>query len=248
VRLRGPGGIDRFFADNGDGTYTAIPGDQGTLSLAEGKYRLTELDQSVWQFRSDSLLDHVEDSNGNRITLGYASGQLTSLTHSNGDQLLIDYNTDGQVWHVIDPVGADPTDDRVVSYEYDVSGEYLVAVTLPGEYVTRYSYESSNGLQREHALQSVEYSDGTHDYFTYGTAGRLIETHVGGGAESFQYAYDSAGTITVTDATSRKTILSFGVGGQLIKVRDGTGNTLGLTYDGDYHRAHRRSLSIHVRC
>jgi hypothetical protein len=66
VVLRGPGGVDRFFARNADGTYTASPGDHGRLAATAGVFRLTETDGTVWQFLPDGKLGFVADTNGNR--------------------------------------------------------------------------------------------------------------------------------------------------------------------------------------
>ena len=144
VIIRGPGGVDRFFTLHA-GAYQASPGDFGGLTLSNGAYRLTESDQTVWQFRPDGTLDYVADTNGNRVTLGYTNGLLTSLTHSDGEQLLIDYNADGRIAHVTNPLGPGPADDLVTTYAYDASGENLVQVTQPGGRVTNYTYDSGDG-------------------------------------------------------------------------------------------------------
>ncbi|MGB2614010.1 MAG: RHS repeat-associated core domain-containing protein [Phycisphaerae bacterium] len=232
VVVHGPYGAQRYFSLRSDGGYTASPGDYGDLTFSGGKYRLTEKHGTVWQFRSDGLLQYVEDTNGNRITCGYSSGLLTSLTHTSGAQLLLDYDANGRLWHLTDPRGALP--DHVTTFEYDPSGEYLLTVTAPGDRVTTYTYETAGTPQKQHTLLSVEYPDGTHDHFTYDEQGRLIEAHGDAGAESVTYAYDSAGTVTVEDAAGRLTALSFGLGGQLAQARDGEGNTVSLAYDRDY--------------
>jgi YD repeat-containing protein len=90
-----------------------------------GEGKRTDPDGTTWQFRSDGLLDYVQDRNGNRITAGYTGGLLTSLTHSNGDQILLEYNGYGRIWHVTDPRGAGVEDDHMTTFEYDASGEYL---------------------------------------------------------------------------------------------------------------------------
>ena len=71
VVLRGPGGVDRFFTKKKDGSYQNAPGDHGVLTLSSGAYRITEVDKSIWQFRSDGLLDFFQDTNGNKISLAY---------------------------------------------------------------------------------------------------------------------------------------------------------------------------------
>jgi RHS repeat-associated protein len=224
VVLHGPGGVDRFFTLNPDGSYTASPGDHGQLTLTAGTYRLTETDQTVWQFRTDGLLDFVQDTNGNRITLGYTNGLLTTLTHSSGAQLVLAYNANGRLTSVTDPLG------RVTTYEYDASGEHLIRVTQPGSRVTTYTYDTGTVLPREHALLSVTYPDGTHSSFTYDDNGRLTQTSGDNGGEAVSYAYDTAGGVTVTDATGRVTHLAFGLDGQLAQVRDGQGRLVNLGY------------------
>ena len=107
--------------------FIASPGDYGQLTLASGAYRLTETDQTIWQFRADSLLDYVQDSNGNRITLAYTGGRLASLTHSNGKQLHLQYDGNGHISSLTDPVSPGPADDRVTTYAYDGSGVHLLA-------------------------------------------------------------------------------------------------------------------------
>src|SRR5262249_4003442 len=118
---------------------------------------------------------------------------------------------------------------RVTLYEYDASSEHLVRVTAPGNRVTTYSYDTGDILPQKHALLSVTYADGTHSFFTYDDHGRLTESSADGGAERVRYAYDSAGGVTVTDATDRTTFLAYGLGGQLEQVRDGAGRVVDLT-------------------
>ncbi len=232
VVLQGPGGVDRFFTLQADGSYTPSAGDFASLTLSGGGFRLTETDQTIWQFRTDGKLAYVQDSNGNRITLGYdTSGLLTSLTDSDGQQLLIDYNADGRIAHVTNPLGPGTADDLVTTYLYDASGEHLIEVIQPGNRVTTYSYDTGSALPTKHALLEVDYPDGTHDYFAYDSEGRLISTSGDQAAQLVTYTYDTAGGVTITDATGRTTYLGYGVDGQIAQVRDGDGNVLNLDYN-----------------
>jgi RHS repeat-associated protein len=222
--LRGPGGVDRFFTKQADGGFEPSTGDFATLTSTANGFKLTETDQTVWQFRTDGKLDFVADPNGNRITLGYdANGRLITLTHSNGQQLLIDYNADGRIAHVTNPLGPGTADDLVTTYEYDASGEHLLRVIAPGNRVTDYAYDSGTNDARAHALLEVAYPDGTHDHFEYDDLGRLVSTSADGGAQQLNFSYDSAGGVTVTDATGRTTFLAYGLNGHLEQVRDGDG-------------------------
>jgi hypothetical protein len=200
VVLRGPGGVDRFFALNHNGTFTPSPGDFGSLTLSNGAFRLIETDRTVWQFGPDGLLDYVEDPNGNRITLTHQDERLVSIAHSSGRQIVLEYNQSGAgpayITRVIDTLGAGAADDRVTTYDYDfnAAGPYLRTVTAPGNRVTQYTYAPAEIVvfnptgprgdtnphtqiagPRSHALTSVTYPDGTHDYFAYDNRAALLE-------------------------------------------------------------------------
>ena len=231
VLLRGPGGVDRYFAFETDNNYRPAPGDFAQLTRTDGKFRLTETDQTVWQFRADNLLEHVQDSNGNRITLRYTNGLLSSLTHSNGDRLEMEYNEAWRLARLIDPVGPTADDDRITVFEYDQSGDHLIRVISPGDRETAYDYESRNGLAREHALKSIAYPDNRHDFFEYDGRGRLQRTHGDDEGESLTFQYGDDGRVTVLDGSGRTTELSFGIGGQIAQVKDGEGNIVRFGYD-----------------
>lgn len=257
ITLHGPNGVDRFFTRNKDGSYLASPGDYGKLTLANGVFKLVETDQTSWQFRADGNLDVVADPNGNRITLGYTSGLLTSLTHSNGRQLLLTYvsgpGSTKLLSQLTDTMGPGSADDRVTTYQYDAAGEQLVRVTAPGNLVTQYAYTPETDRPftvlnskaqavnigtvadpRSHALTSIVHADGTHDFFSYDSQGRLIETHQDGGTQRVTFDYVSPGGVKVTDATGKATLLNFGLGGQLVQMRDGAGRIVNLGIDGKF--------------
>jgi RHS repeat-associated protein len=233
VAIHGPNGTDRFFGRFNDGSYTALGGDHGQLIVTNGAFRLIEADKTIWQFNPSNHLDYVADPNGNRITCGYTGLQLTSLTHSSGKQLLLQYNGAGHLSQLTDPLGAGVGDDRITTYEYDGAGEHLIRVTAPGNRVSTYAYHTTGIPQRLHALTNVTHPDLTQDSFAYDTKGRLIQTSQNccGGAQQVTYAYDSAGTVTVTDASGRITQLLYGLGGQLAQVRDGEGRIVNFSYN-----------------
>ncbi|MCW5553064.1 MAG: Ig-like domain-containing protein [Verrucomicrobiae bacterium] len=228
VVVHGPGGSSRSFLRQNDGSYAASASrDPGRLTLSGAGFRLIEADRTIWQFDANSRLNYVEDPNGNRITCGYTGAQLTSLTHTSGKQLLLQYNGSGRLAQLTDSA------NRITTYEYDGSGEHLIRVTAPGNRATTYAYHTTGVPQRLHALTNVTHPDLTQDSFAYDAQGRLIQTSQNccGGAQQVTYAYDSAGTVTVTDATGRATQLLYGLGGQLAQVRDGEGRIVNFTYD-----------------
>jgi len=259
VILHGPGGVDRFFTRNGNGTFTASPGDYGRLVRTGQSLKLTETDGTVWDFGASEQLQSVRDTNGNQITLGYSFGRLASLTHSNGRQLLLEYNHadfgTAYLTRLTDTMGAGAVNDRIVQYEYDFSpdGPYLQRVVAPGNRITQYDYNPLNLVSfkptgprgdtnpanlvpdpRSHALVEVTYPDATHDLFAYDSQGRLVETKKDGDAERVVFRYRDEGHAQVEDSTGRVTNLYFGLGGQLAQVRDGDGRIVGFGYDREF--------------
>ncbi len=259
VVLRGPGGVDRFFTRNVNGTLTAAAGDSGRLTDSAGLFTLTEADGTVWQFRADGRLDFVADTNGNRVTLGYlGQGLVGSLTHSNGRQLLLDYDGSGpqtRLVRVTDTAGPGTADDLVTTFAYSADRQYLTRATAPGGRVTEYDYAPLDLVTwkptgprggtnqprlfagpRSHALRSVTHPDGSHDFFQYDAGGRLTETWRNDGDERVTFGHEplggNPGRVLVTDASGRQTTLYFGLGGQLAQVRDGDGRIVRFGYDG----------------
>ncbi|HRZ56729.1 MAG TPA: RHS repeat-associated core domain-containing protein, partial [Candidatus Paceibacterota bacterium] len=232
--VRAPAGADRWFTQNADGVYVPSPGDYGSLVFTNGAFRLTEPEQTFWQFRSNGLLDFVEDSNGNRTTLAYAGRLVTSVSHSCGKQFQLSYDGQGRLLQLTDPVGSGTEDDRVTTYEYDTLGEHLVTVSHPGERTTLYRYRSLNGRSQEHALGSVTYPDNRALCFEYDGVGRLARVSYNCGQENatrLALSYEGLGQVTVSDPTGRSQVLSFGVDGRIVQTRDGEGRVTRLGYD-----------------
>ncbi|KKL77223.1 hypothetical protein LCGC14_2037030, partial [marine sediment metagenome] len=129
VTITGPSATRRTFLPDIRGGYFPQPGDYATLTdLGGGAFSLREKGGLLTEFRADGKLDYAEDTNGNRIPAGYTGEQLTSLTHSSGATLLLDYDAQGMITSVTDPLGPGTEDDRVTVYSYDTSGEHLVSV------------------------------------------------------------------------------------------------------------------------
>ena len=229
ILLHWPGSFTRLFASNGDGTYVALPGDYGTLARDGDVFELTERDGIAYRFRADGQLVYVEDPNGNRITAVYdGSDRLIEIGHSSGDSFALEYNAHGRIWRLTDHAG------RVTEYSYDASGEHLLTVTAPGDRVTTYTYSSASGQAADHAMLSITYPDGTHQYYAYDGLGRLSEEHLDDDAERIRYTYDTFGRIHVTDATGETAIISPDEHGRPTKVRDALGRELGQEYSADF--------------
>ncbi|MBD2302223.1 Calx-beta domain-containing protein [Nostoc sp. FACHB-190] len=218
------GGAARFFEKRSDNSYRSQQGDYGTLKLESGVYRLEEQGGLVQGFRSDGQLEYVEDTNGNRITLGYSGTQLTSLTHSNGDKFTLTYNAQGRIDKLTDQAG------RVTTYTYDATGENLLSVIAP-EGTTNYTYQSSTSGAKAYALSQIIFPDSTRTFFEYDAQGRLVGQNLEGNAESTTYIYDSTGGVTVKDGTGASTKIWLNDQGQIARSQDALGRLTQFVYD-----------------
>ena len=227
VTVTDPTGTPRIFQPDTrhTGQYLSAPGDYGQLTTSAGGYILREQDGTVFAFRSDGKLDYTQESNGNRITCGYTGDLLTNLTVSTGQSLQIGYNAAGRIVSITDP------DGRQAQFTYDAANEHLIAVQEYDGRITQYSYVTGQGAAREHALAQITYPDGTHRYFTYEANGRLARTFLDGNAEAIQFSYDSAGTVTATNALGDPAIFYFDDWGTIVKATNALGNSVTLTLD-----------------
>jgi RHS repeat-associated protein len=230
--------------------YTGGPGDDATLSNPEADpdhWTLVEPDGTKFQFTRDPLLldrfrlDFVEYLNGNRLSLSYTDGRVTTVVYSNGDTLRFHYNMQGRIDQITDPVG------RVTVLSYDTAGEHLTSVT-DHQGTLAFSYVTGQGAAREHAIESIQYPDGTAAFFEYDARGRLVRATRTGTGETFQIAYDSSGSVAVTSTGGGNTTAYSNEFGQLAQFTYPNGSLLRLGYD-ENHRliSLGSSAGIHYR-
>jgi len=228
VNISGAGGsIRRFQPDSRTpNTFFALPGDSGILSLVStGIYAIREQNGSVIRFNTSGDIDWLRDANGNQVTLGYAAGRLTTLTHSSGASLSLAYSGAGLVSSITDSAG------RATTFAYDPANQYLLAVTAPDGQVTSYTYDTSNS-PRQHALLSVT-SSGSTRFYTYDGEGHLASTSKTGDASHINFTYDTAGQVNVTTADGGTASFFYDYLGLLGRVVDPLGNITTSEYGAD---------------
>ena len=230
VTIMGPAGSQRVFQpDSRNGNYFTQAGDHGTLArLSGGAFKLTEVNGIATVFSADGTLNYVADPNGNRITAGYAGGQLVRLTHSSGQYLQIGYDGNGHIQTVTDSL------NRQALFNYDGTGEHL---TMTRDYAERYttnSYVTGQGIAREHALQSIAYPGGTHQYYAFDADGRLSAAWRDGNTEPVWLGYD-LGKVMVTNGASKVTQYYFDHHGLLVKAEDALGDPVYLARDNQFN-------------
>ncbi|QEG41240.1 CARDB domain-containing protein [Roseimaritima ulvae] len=214
----------RVFTPNPLGGYRGLPGELGELTYDGTRFRLEEPAGIALQFGSNGLLESVSDRYDNTIVATYTSGRLTSLTHSDGESLTIEYNGQGQITQVVDQIG------NQIRYNYDVAGEHLISVT--GDGTTTYSYSATTAATA-HALLSITYPDGAMVGFQYDAQGLQIGHSVNGGDEAFSYAFDSAGGITLTDLDGNSSELLLTDAGASGRITDAWGQVTQLFYNDE---------------
>ena len=222
VTIQESGNI-RLFERQADGSYIGQPGDNATLALVGNSYQLRESDGTTLAFRVNGNLDYLEDPNKNRITLGYTLERLTSINHSNGDRLTLDYNGQGRISQLTDATG------QVTTYTYNEVGEHLLSVSdLQG--TISYTYNSSSDVAQQNALQSITETDGTVTGFNYDDRGRLAQTTLNG-IPRISYSYDSNTGITITNAEGKISNLLLNYLGQIGHSENPLGERIQYQYD-----------------
>lgn len=227
VVIHNPDGSDRIFKPDARGGYLAIG--IGQPSQLEDRhpsgYLLRQSDGTHSAFRADGKLEYIEDTNGNRITCAYTGELLTSLTHSSGRSLTLAYNPAGRLTSLTDSFG------RQTLYSYDDANQHLLSVTDIRGRVTSYQYVTGQGAAAEHALAEIEQPGDTHLFFAYDPQGRITRTWRDGDAEAIAYSYDSAGTVTITDALGSPSRVYFDNRAIPLKLEDNLGNSVRLGFD-----------------
>jgi len=229
TRVTGDGGRFTYQPDRRSTTrYFSSTGDQDVLTSITGGYKLTALDGTLTVFKTDGTLDYLQDTNGNRITVGYTGGRLTSLTASSDQSLTLAYNAAGLISTLTDSAG------RVTTYGYDMSNQHLLSVTAHSGLVTAYAYNTTVGTAARNALTTITSPDGSHQYLTYDTQGRLAGTSADGGLQANTLTY-ADGKVSITDATAKTSSLYFNQNGQIAKFIDPLGNATYLTHDSKFN-------------
>ncbi|MDM3847921.1 MAG: putative Ig domain-containing protein, partial [Aphanizomenon gracile PMC638.10] len=212
----------RTFTKGKDGKYQGITDDLGILTKVGDVYQIKEFDGTVQSFLANGKLDFIQDTNGNKVTLGYTANLLTGLSYSNGDKVTFKYNAQGRVNEVVDIYGQSTT------YTYDATGERLLSVSDVSGAVS-YTYETEGA--KANAIKSITYPDGTQSLFEYDDLGRVTKESLNGGERTLKYSYDSTGGVTVTDANNKSTQVLLNDRGQVAQTTDALGRVSRFSYD-----------------
>lgn len=232
IAFCGPNGSVRWFMNNGDGTYTASPGDYAKLVRdPDGTFQMKEKNGFLYRFRANLRLDYIQDSNGNRVSCSYDTyNRLIEIKHSNGQAFQLEYNSLGRISKLIDQAG------RATTYQYDDGGTHLLRVTMNGDRTISYTYSLGQSEASDHRLLSITFPDGTHAYNSYDLKGRLTAQEGDGGTGRTTYEYGDSGITSITDASGATTAIQTNEHGQPVQVTNPLGAVAKYEYDSDGHQ------------
>jgi RHS repeat-associated protein len=218
--------IPRIFKPDRRGGYFPQVGDQSSLSKNDNIFSLVE-PEGLAYFFADGKLDSVEDTNGNRIDLAYTNNRLTSLSNTSGGSLTIFYNAAGLIQRITDSFGNE------TSYFYDDANEHLILVQRYDGRTISYKYSDDPGTAVRHALTQIGYPDGSNEYFSFDSRGRLAENHGDNGGQPVAFNYGPSGKVSISNAIGAASHVFFDHQGQIVKAIDPLGNASLTSYSKD---------------
>lgn len=122
--------------------YQSQPGDFSVLErVAEGTFRRTMHDQTIYIFNSENRLASITDRNGNRTEYVYDTGDLIKIIDPVGLETRFHYEG-GKLARVVDPAG------RTTILEHDADGN-LIRITDPNGSSRTFAYDGGHHLTVE---------------------------------------------------------------------------------------------------
>ncbi|HEU0249463.1 MAG TPA: RHS repeat-associated core domain-containing protein [Solirubrobacteraceae bacterium] len=189
-------------------------------------YIYTMPDQTKLEFNSSGQLTSETDRNGNALTMTYnASKELESVKDGAGRKLTFVYNAEKLVESIKDPMG------HTAKYTYAAGN--LASVTLPGEEKARWKFE----YNVSHEITLMTDGRGNSVLFEYEASNRVsvvldpLERE-----HKFTYKTVEGGTeTTITEPNGSKTVDTFNVADEPLKVIRASGTELAATTSYQYN-------------
>ena len=231
--------------ENSEPVRPLTPGSRLTLSWdaeVDGAIRVTDPDRGlVHVFHSpvpaagdeavDLPLQHIQDRNGNRITIVYAEGDIPSaVVHSGGYHIALDHDPSRSRvtgLRLLDPDRPDRLDTTLLTFSYDEHG-HLMEETNSSGLPMRYAYDA------EGRITSWTDRNGTTYWYAYDEHGRVVATGGTGNALASTLTYDDATRSTrVTDSLGHTRVYEHNEALRLIRETDPLGNVTAQEWDED---------------
>ncbi|MCT7351318.1 polymorphic toxin type 30 domain-containing protein [Streptomyces sp. 15-116A] len=210
----------------------------GAIRISDPDTGLTRVFHSPVTAADDTAVDlplqHIQDRNGNRITIAYADGGdiPTAVVHSGGYHLVLDRHPSLPRitgLRLVDPDAPDAPGITLVTFGYDEDGHLTEEINSSGLRL-RYTYDFDG------RITSWTDRNGTTYAYTYDERGRVIRTEGSDGFLTGTLVYDdSTRTTTVTDSLGHVTRYEHNEALRLIRLTDARGQVTLQEWD-DEHR------------
>lgn len=224
-------------------------GDYGTATLEpDSSWLITENDGTLYHFISigsgaTQALDYIQGANGYKIQLAYTGSLVASASDGFGNKLSFQYDSLGHIVQASDAAG------RTSTFAYTTLPDaqhstFLTSITnAAGTTTLTWNQGGTNGVGYfddscvatycEPAINvtSIAFPDGSHSYYSYDAAGRLIGQTRDGGAQAFTYTYNGDGSVSLTDAMGKTRRVTMDPFSDPLSIIDPLGNVQRLHFD-----------------
>ena len=227
--------------------FLSTVGDYGTLTVAaDNTWTVNESDGTVYHFAvigTNHALDYFADRDGNKTTLTYSGNQVTGVADAFGRTLAFQYDSLGHISQITDYQG------RVTTLGYatlndSVHSTFLTTINnSKGTTSITWNEGGSHGVgylddtciasfcEAAIGINQIAFFDGTHEYFQYDAAGRLIAENGDNGVQPLYFTYNSDGSVTTTDGAGDATKTTPNEAGLPSIFADPLGNITHFHYD-----------------
>ncbi|MEU9381346.1 DUF6531 domain-containing protein [Streptomyces sp. NPDC048279] len=180
----------------------------------------------------DLPLQHIQDGNGNRITVTYADGDIpTAVVHSGGYHIALDRHpvlSRITGLRLLDPEAPNSPGTTLLTFGYDVAGR-LTEETNSSGLQTRYTYDADG------RITSWTDRGGTTYWYAYDEQGRVTATGGTGDALASTLTYaDTTRATRVTDSLGHTRVYEHNEALRLIRETDPLGNVTEYEWDAEH--------------
>ncbi|MFJ3336706.1 polymorphic toxin type 30 domain-containing protein [Streptomyces sp. NPDC086766] len=233
-------------AETGEGVRPETAGSRLLLSWDEetdGALRITDPDTGlIHVFHSpvaaagdmavDLPLQHIQDRNGNRITVEYDRGDIPArVVHSGGYRIALDHDASASRvtgLRLLDPDAPEGPGITLLTFGYDETGR-LTEETNSSGLPLRYTYDPDGRI-----TSWTDRNDTTY-WYAYDERGRVTATGGTGGALASTLTYeDATRTTRVTDSLGHTRVYEHNEALRLVRETDPLGNSTHQEWDEDH--------------
>ncbi|MFF8945394.1 DUF6531 domain-containing protein [Streptomyces sp. NPDC014864] len=232
--------------ETGEGVRPETAGSRLLLSWddeTDGALRITDPDTGlIHVFHSpvaaagdmavDLPLQHIQDRNGNRITIEYDRGDIPArVVHSGGYRIALDHDASASRitgLRLLDPDAPEGPGITLLTFGYDEAGR-LTEETNSSGLPLRYTYDTDGRI-----TSWTDRNDTTY-WYAYDDRGRVTATGGTGGALASTLSYeDTTRTTRVTDSLGHTRVYEHNEALRLVRETDPLGNVVTQEWDAEH--------------